>query len=274
MAEECNHDCESCGENCESRIVKLVPHEGVKIKHIIGVVSGKGGVGKSLTTSLLATSLAQKGHTVGILDADITGPSIPQAFGITSKATGTGNTIFPAISNDGIRIISANMLLQNDDDAIIWRGSLISNLVKQFFTDVDWGELEYLLIDMPPGTGDVPLTIFQSISIDGIIVVTSPQKLVSKIVSKAINMAREMNIKVLGVVENMSYVVCKNCDTKNYVFGKSNTKETCEKFGVKLLAEIPLFEEVALAVDSGTIENVKHIDAFDGVVTEMENLGE
>lgn len=273
MSEGCTHNCDTCGENCESRIEKINTHDGVIIKHVIGIVSGKGGVGKSLTTSLLASALAKKGHSVGILDADITGPSIPQAFHITEKATGNGNVIFPAVSKNNIRIISANMLLQNDDDAIIWRGSLISNLVKQFYTDVDWGELEYLLIDMPPGTGDVPLTIFQSIKMDGIIVVTSPQKLVSTIVSKAINMANEMNVNVIGVIENMSFVECKECKTKNYVFGKGITKETCDKFNIPLLAELPLNENIASSIDSGDVEDLE-IRELDNAVEVLEKLGE
>ena len=258
---DCNHDCSSCASrgNCSSEIVKLKPAEGVNIKHVIGIMSGKGGVGKSLCTSMLACSLAKKGYKVGILDADITGPSIPQAFGIKETAMTDGKLIYPASTIQyGIKVISSNMLLETPDTPIIWRGSMISNLVKQFFNEVNWGvELDFLLIDMPPGTGDVALTTFQFLPIDGIIVMTSPQSLVSMIVRKAINMANDMNVPILGVVENMAYVECKNCKEKNYIFGRSTTKSIVEKFDIDLLAELPIREEIAINVDRGNVEAVE-----------------
>src|SRR5574344_1925976 len=220
MADEnCTHDCSTCDvENCEGRgkgIEKVTPNEHSKIKHVIGVISGKGGVGKSFVTSLIASKLNKMGYKVGILDGDITGPSIPKSFNIHEQASGDGvSMIFPAVTESGIKIISSNMLLEKEDDPIIWRGTLISSLLKQFFTDVLWEELDYLLIDMPPGTGDVTLTCFQSFPLDGVVIVTSPQDLVSVIVRKAVNMAKQMNIKVLGLVENMSYVECPHCKEK------------------------------------------------------------
>ena len=257
---DCNHDCSSCASrgNCSNEIVKITPAEGVNIKHVIGIMSGKGGVGKSLCTSMLACSLAKKGYKVGILDADITGPSIPQAFGIKETAMTDGKLIYPAESlMYGIKIISSNMLLESEDTPIIWRGVMIGNLVKQFFNEVNWGvELDFLLIDMPPGTGDVALTTFQFLPIDGIVVMTSPQSLVSMIVKKAINMANEMNIPILGVVENMAYVECKNCQEKNYIFGRSTTKSILDRYDIDLLAELPIRENIAVNVDRGNVEGI------------------
>ena len=257
---DCNHDCSSCASrgNCSNEIVKITPAEGVNIKHVIGIMSGKGGVGKSLCTSMLACSLAKKGYKVGILDADITGPSIPQAFGIKQTAMTDGKLIYPAESlMYGIKIISSNMLLESEDTPIIWRGVMIGNLVKQFFNEVNWGvELDFLLIDMPPGTGDVALTTFQFLPIDGIVVMTSPQSLVSMIVKKAINMANEMNIPILGVVENMAYVECKNCQEKNYIFGRSTTKSILDRYDIDLLAELPIRENIAVNVDRGNVEGI------------------
>lgn len=257
----CNHDCGNCASkgSCTDELKKIDPAEGITIKHVIGVMSGKGGVGKSLCTSMLACSLAKKGYKVGILDADITGPSIPQAFGIKETAMSDGKLIYPAVSVQyGIKIISSNMLLESPDTPIIWRGVMIGNLVKQFFNEVNWGvELDYLLIDMPPGTGDVALTTFQFLPIDGIIVMTSPQSLVSMIVRKAINMANDMNIPILGVIENMSYVECKNCKERNYIFGRSTTKTILDKFDIDLLAELPIRESIAINVDLGNVEAVE-----------------
>lgn len=260
MSEECNYQCEGCSKanNCEDVFKKSECAKGVHIKHKIGIISGKGGVGKSFTTSMIAVALARQGFKVGILDADITGPSIPQAFNINSMALSDGTLIIPAESNKfKIKIISSNMLLEDKDQPIIWRGTLLGNLVKQFYSETNWGEeLDYLLIDMPPGTGDIALTTFQSLPIDGIIVVTTPQSLVSMIVKKAINMANEMNIEVFGVIENMSYVECKCCNEKNYIFGHSHTKEILDKFGVDLLGEVPLKEESTLKVDEGHVEDL------------------
>lgn len=269
---DCNHDCSSCASrgNCSNEIVKISPAEGITIKKVIGVMSGKGGVGKSLCTSMLACSLAKQGYKVGILDADITGPSIPQAFGIRQTAMTDGKLIYPAETlRYGIKIISSNMLLESEDTPIIWRGVMIGNLVKQFFNEVNWGvELDFLLIDMPPGTGDVALTTFQFLPIDGIVVMTSPQSLVSMIVKKAINMATEMNIPILGVIENMSYVECKNCKGRNYIFGKSTVKSVVDQFNVELLAELPIREEIAINVDRGNVEAVE-LEQMDEVASKI-----
>lgn len=257
--ENCSHNCDSCGvEGCSGRqtIEKCKTNEQSSFKHVIGIVSGKGGVGKSFVTSVIATNLRRQGYSVGILDGDITGPSIPKAFNIHEQATGDGTLIFPAISKTGIKIISSNMLLENEEDPIIWRGVLISNLLKQFYSDVLWEELEYLLIDMPPGTADVTLTAFQSIPMDGIIIVTSPQDLVSLIVSKALNMAKQMNVKVLGLVENMSYVECPNCQEKIEIYGKSKAEEVAKKAGIPLLGRIPIRVGVSQLVDEGRVEEV------------------
>lgn len=256
---QCNHDCEHCSssEGCGDKIVKAKLNDKSSVKHVIGVLSGKGGVGKSYITSLLAVSLAKQGYKVGILDADITGPSIPKAFGINEQAYGENNLIFPAESKQyGIKIISSNLLLENPTDPIVWRGIMLSNLVKQFYEDVLWGELDYLLIDMPPGTGDVALTIFQMLPVESLIIVTSPQDLVSVIVTKALKMAEMMNINVLGVVENMSFLRCPNCNEEISIFGKSKLDEFARKEGFKILGRLPLISENASKVDNGQIEDV------------------
>lgn len=272
----CNHDCSSCGENCSSRTspqdLVLAQNDKSNIKKIIGVVSGKGGVGKSLVSSLLACALRRSGDTVGILDADITGPSIPHSFGIKDKAVGDGKYIYPAVSDiSGINIISSNMLLENDDDPILWRGSLISNLVSQFYKDVRWDELEVLVIDMPPGTGDVALTTFQSIPLDGIIVVTTPQDLVSMIVTKALKMAELMNVPVLGIVENMAYVKCPNCEENIYIYGKGKNDSLYESLGVKKLVELPIDPKLTQLVDKGLIEDYE-TNLLDGIVDIIHSL--
>lgn len=258
-ASGCTGDCSNCSSASEcgaSQNLKLNLNEYSKIKMIIGVVSGKGGVGKSMISSLLAVSLAQRGLSVGIMDADITGPSIAKTFNVKEKAYGQNNLIYPFISNKyGIKIISSNMLLENDDDPIIWRGSLISNLVKQFYSDVLWGKLDVLVIDMPPGTGDVALTTFQSIPLDGIVMVTSPQDLVSLIVSKACKMAEMMNINILGVVENMAYVECPNCGEKIYMYGQSKTKEMIKPFNLNVLSSLPINPHLTELVNEGRIED-------------------
>ena len=255
---DCNHDCEHCGQkgSCSEEIVKSKQNDASNIKRVIGVLSGKGGVGKSFITSSLATYLSRNGLKVGILDADITGPSIPKAFGIKEKAYGEGGLIFPAETNGGIRVISANLLLENDTDPIIWRGPLVAGLVKQFFEDVAWGDLDVLLIDMPPGTGDVALTIFQSLPVDDLIIVTSPQDLVSLIVSKAIKMAELMNIHVLGVIENMSYLICPKCAEKIPLFGESHLDEFAEQMKFNIIAKLPLNSENTKLMDSGEIEKL------------------
>lgn len=273
---DCNHDCSSCGENCSSRTnpqdLVLPQNEKSNIKKIIGVVSGKGGVGKSLVSSLIACQLAKNGNTVGILDADITGPSIPHSFGIKDKAVGDGKYIYPAVTSIlGIEVISSNMLLDNDDDPILWRGSLISNLVSQFYKDVRWDEKEVLLIDMPPGTGDVALTTFQSIPLDGIIVVTTPQDLVSMIVKKALKMAELMNVPVIGIVENMSYVKCPNCNESIYIYGKNKNDSLYKSLGIEKIAELPIDPKLTELVDKGLIEDYE-TDLLKNVIEKINNL--
>ena len=252
----CSGDCSSCGESCASRDPQsLIEPTGEynNIKHVIGVVSGKGGVGKSMTASMLAVLLNRMGKNVGILDADITGPSIPKTFGITSPAMQNEIGILPAETESGIKIISINMMLPEKDSPVLWRGPIIAGAVKQFWHDVVWGDLDYLIIDCPPGTGDVPLTVFQTIPLDGVVIVTSPQDLVSLIVKKAYNMAEMMNIPVLGIVENMSYVVCPDCGKKIALFG-SGSETVAEELGVPLLAKMPVDPSLSQMVDNGVFE--------------------
>ena len=258
MSESCNHNCESCGvEGCSSRIEKVKLNEESKIKKTIAVVSGKGGVGKSFVTSLIASALNKEGKKVGILDGDIVGPSIPNSFNIHENAYGNENQhIVPAISEGGIKIISSNLLLENEEDPIIWRGGLVCQLLKQFYTEVAWGELEYLLIDMPPGTSDVTLTTFQSIPLDGIIIVTSPQDLVSLIVKKAVNMAKMMNIPIIGIVENMNYVECPKCNEHIEIYGPSKLEEFTKSTGTKAITKLPIRQSVANLIDKGSAEDI------------------
>lgn len=257
---DCNHDCSHCASNCGERTEKQSfiekPHELTHIKKIIGVVSGKGGVGKSLITSILAVMMNNKGYKTAIMDADITGPSIPKAFGITDHPKQDGDAFLPVKSKTGISVMSVNLLLDNPADPVIWRGPVIAGAVKQFWSEVIWGDIDYMFIDMPPGTGDVALTVFQSIPIDGVIIVTSPQELVSMIVEKAVNMAKAMDIPVLGLVENMSYVKCPDCGKEITVFGKSNIDEIAKNFNIPVLARIPMQEETSRAVDAGDIESL------------------
>ena len=257
---ECTHDCSSCGENCSSRQEKQSfiekPHEKSNIKNVIGVVSGKGGVGKSLVTSLLASMMNKKGFNTAVLDADITGPSIPKSFGIIQKAVGNEEGLFPVLSQEGVKLMSINLLLENDADPVVWRGPVIAGAVKQFWTDVMWGDVEYMFVDMPPGTGDVPLTVFQSLPLKGIVIVTSPQELVSMIVEKAVKMAELMNIPVLGIVENMSYFECPDCNKKHYIYGESNINEIAEKYNIKTIAKLPIDPNIAKSCDNGLIETV------------------
>lgn len=271
---DCNHDCDHCASNgnCESQIQKAKLNDGSHIKKIIAVLSGKGGVGKSYVTSLLASSLRRKGYQVGILDADVTGPSIPKAFHIEDKAVGEDHLIYPLLSKSGIKIMSANCLLDNDTDPIIWRGPLLANLVKQFYEDVFWEELDYLLIDMPPGTGDVALTIFQLIPVDDLIIVTSPQDLVSLIVTKAIKMAEMMKINVLGVVENMSYLSCPKCEEKISLFGASHLEEFAKKEHFNILGKLPLISENTQLMDEGKVEDI-HLSEIDSVVDAVTKEG-
>ena len=255
---ECTHDCSSCGQSCGERKPQSMlekPHEKSRIKKVIGIVSGKGGVGKSLVSSVLAVNMRRKGYKTAVLDADITGPSIPRAFGIKGRAEGTQEGIIPSESRTGIEVMSVNLMLENDTDPVIWRGPVIAGVVKQFWTDVMWGDVDYMFVDMPPGTGDVPLTVFQSIPVDGIVVVTSPQELVSMIVEKAVKMAEMMKIPVIGIVENMSYMLCPDCGKKINIFGESRLDETAEKYGLEILGRIPVDPKTASVCDKGMIED-------------------
>ena len=261
MSEQCTHNCETCGVDCASRSsaqkqqdFKVNAHPLSNIKKVIAVVSGKGGVGKSLVTSLLAVNMTCAGKHSAILDADITGPSIPTLFGIHEKALGNEDGILPCKSKTGIDIMSINLLLENDTDPVVWRGPVIAGTVKQFYTDVIWRDVDFMFVDMPPGTGDVPLTVFQSLPIAGIVVVTSPQDLVSMIVEKAVNMARMMNIPVLGIVENMSYYECPHCGERSEIFGRSHIDETAHRFNIPAAARLPINPKLAAASDAGLIE--------------------
>ncbi|MEG0125309.1 MAG: Mrp/NBP35 family ATP-binding protein [Clostridia bacterium] len=255
---ECTHDCATCGENCgtrnEPQSLLQKPHELSHIKKIVGVTSGKGGVGKSMVTALLAVLAQRQGLKVGILDADITGPSIPKAFGLKQRAEGTDTGLFPVKTKTGIDVMSLNLLLENDNDPVVWRGPVIAGAVGQFWTDVIWGDKDLLFIDMPPGTGDVMLTVFQSIPIDGVVLVSTPQELVGMIVEKAMKMTQMMNIPVLGLVENMSYVECPDCHTHVELFGKSHRVEMAAKYDIPMTAALPIDPKLAGGMDTGMIE--------------------
>ena len=270
---ECTHDCSTCSADCASRKPEslLAPMNAQSnVKKVIAVMSGKGGVGKSLVTSLMAVLAKRNGAEAAILDADITGPSIPKMFGVHDKAMGSEEGILPNESRTGVKMMSLNLLLENDTDPVVWRGSLISGTVKQFWTDVVWGEVDYMFVDMPPGTGDVPLTVFQSLPVDGIIVVTSPQELVGMIVEKAVNMAKMMDIPVLGIVENMSWVACPDCGKKIYPFGESRTAQAALQHRIPLLAQLPLDPALAKACDTGVIELFNE-DWMNPVMDAVEN---
>ena len=259
MAEnnECTHDCSTCSANCSSRKggpTFEAPHKDSHVKHVIGIVSGKGGVGKSIVTCMLTTVMQRRDYKCAILDADVTGPSIPKAFGTKGDILSTGDGLMPLETKTGIKMISVNLLLEEETRPVVWRGPVIAGTVKQFWTDVVWGDVDYMFIDMPPGTGDVPLTVFQSIKLDGIVIVTTPQDLVSMIVGKAVNMANLMNIPVIGLVENMSYVKCPDCGRELHVFGKSKAEEVCAKYDIPLLARMPIDERLASLIDHGVIE--------------------
>ena len=258
MSEECTHNCDTCGLNCPSRnqpeSLQEPANQYSAVKKVIGVVSGKGGVGKSLVTALLAVAMRRKGFNTAVLDADVTGPSIPQIFGLHCKAYGDERGILPAETASGIRAMSVNLLLENETDPVVWRGPIIGGTVKQFWTDVVWGDVDYMFVDMPPGTGDVALTVFQSLPVDGIVIVASPQELVGMIVSKAVKMAQMMNIPVLALVENMSYVQCPDCGKKISVFGESRAEEIAKAFGIPCVARIPIDPDLAALCDAGRIE--------------------
>ena len=274
--ENCSRDCASCGEACPSRerspedfLEK--PNARSRIGRVIGVVSGKGGVGKSLITALLAVQLSRRGYHAGILDADVTGPSIPKIFGVRGRAMGNERGILPVRTRTGIDIISVNLLLEDESAPVVWRGPIVANVVKQFWTDVVWTDVDFLMVDMPPGTGDVPLTVFQSIPLDGVVIVTSPQELVSMIVSKAVGMAKLMHIPILGIIENMSWLKCPDCGREIPLFGESHTAETAGKYGLKVLGRCPFDPAVAAKCDGG---NAEEIDApwLSGAVDEVEKV--
>lgn len=258
MSEACTHDCSTCGEDCPSRQDPqsfLEPQNAQsEIRRVVAVVSGKGGVGKSLVTSLLAVMAQRRGLKTAVLDADVTGPSIPKAFGVHGHAMGTEDGIFPAETSTGIKLMSVNLLLQNETDPVVWRGPVIAGTVKQFWTDVLWGDVDLMLVDCPPGTGDVPLTVFQSLPVDGIVVVTSPQELVSMIVGKAVKMADMMNIPVLGIVENMSYFECPDCHSRHAIFGDSHVDQVAADHGIETVARMPISPKLAAAADKGLLE--------------------
>ncbi|MBO5757472.1 MAG: Mrp/NBP35 family ATP-binding protein [Clostridia bacterium] len=270
---ECTHNCSTCSANCGSRDKQSMyeaPHPATNVKHIIGVVSGKGGVGKSLVTTMLAVLMQRRGYRVGILDADITGPSIPKAFGLNKPVEGDQDGMVPPATTTGIEIMSVNLLLDDETRPVVWRGPVIAGTVKQFWSQTVWADLDYLFVDCPPGTGDVPLTVFQSIPLDGIVIVSSPQELVSMIVKKAANMADMMDIPVLGLVENMSYVLCPDCGKKINVFGESHIAEIANQFGYELLAQIPMDAKLAALVDKGWIEMMQN-DYMDEAVNKIED---
>ena len=256
MSETCTHDCSSCSADCSSRDMRVPANSKSSITRVIAVVSGKGGVGKSTVTASLAVAMARKGRKVAILDADITGPSIPTAFGIHQKATGTDAGIDPAVTPGGIKLMSLNLLSAHETDPVIWRGPIIAGVVTQFWQEVVWGDVDYMFVDMPPGTGDVPLTVFQSLPVDGVIVITSPQDLVSMIVTKAVNMAKMMSVPVLGLVENYSYYQCPDCGAKHAIFGESHLDQVAAELGVPVLARLPIDPALAARFDGGQIESL------------------
>ena len=263
---ECTHDCSTCGENCASRVedFRKSLHEGSSVKKVIAVVSGKGGVGKSLVTSLMASEMQRRGYNAAVLDADITGPSIPKYFGVTEHARGTQEYLLPVTTHTGLQLMSINLILENETEPVVWRGPVIAGAVTQFWTDVLWTDVDYMFVDLPPGTGDVPLTVFQSLPIDGVVIVTTPQDLVGMIVAKAVNMANMMNVPVLGLVENMSYFKCPDCGKEHAIFGESKVEQIAREFGIEHTARLPIDPVIAAMVDAGEVESVsgEHIAAL------------
>ncbi len=272
---ECNHDCASCSQNCgqrqepQSLLEKPNPH--ARIQKVIAVCSGKGGVGKSLVTALLASAAQKQGLRAGVLDADITGPSIPKMFGVHERAKGNQSGVYPVLSKGGVQLMSLNLLLDNETDPVIWRGPLITGTVKQFWTEVIWDDVDILFVDMPPGTGDVTLTVFQSLPVDGIVFVTSPQELVGMIVEKAVKMAKMMNLPLAALVENMSYFVCPDCGKKHEIFGHSRVEETAKTFGIPATARLPLSPDIAAAADRGGVEGLT-LEQLAPVLKTLENI--
>lgn len=268
MSEGCSGNCSSCSSNCEKRDMRLPENKYSTVKKVIGVVSGKGGVGKSLVTSLLAVAAQSAGKQAAILDADVTGPSIPKAFGLHDRAEGSEDGLFPMQTKTGVRVMSVNLLLEKEDAPVIWRGPVISGMINQFWQEVIWGDVDYMFVDMPPGTGDVPLTVFQSLPVDGIVIVTTPQDLVTLIVKKAYNMAKMMNIPVLGLVENMSYFECPDCGKRHAIFGESKLDEVAKELGVPVLARLPIDPKTAALVDKGAVE-LANTDAFNAFIANL-----
>lgn len=275
MSENCTHDCSTCSSNCASRTAPQDLHEKpnqfTHVKKMIGVVSGKGGVGKSMVTSLLSVLMNRQGYQTAILDADMTGPSIPRAFGLKEQAMSTEEGILPAVTKTGIRVMSLNLLLENDTDPVVWRGPVIAGAVKQFWTDVIWGDVDFMFVDMPPGTGDVPLTVFQSLPIDGIVVVATPQELVGMIVEKAVKMADMMDIPVLGLVENMSSFRCPDCGKVHAIFGDSHADEIAKSHGISPVCRLPINPKLAAGVDAGLIELAEE-DGLDKLAEKLADM--
>ncbi len=270
---ECTHDCSTCSENCAERQADFRKslHEGASVKKVIAVVSGKGGVGKSLVTALLASEMQRRGHNAAVLDADITGPSIPRSFGVKQHAFGTGEYLLPVSTHTGLQIMSINLILEDETEPVVWRGPVIAGAVTQFWTDVMWRDVDYMFVDMPPGTGDVPLTVFQSLPLNGILIVTSPQELVGMIVEKAANMAEMMNIPVLGIIENMSYFKCNECGREHRIFGESHLEGIADRSGISEIARLPIDPAIAAACDSGNIEELD-VPWLDNTVDMLETL--
>ena len=273
---DCTHDCSSCGESCAERQegspFQIKPlREGCRVGKVYGVVSGKGGVGKSMVTSQLAVTMQRRGHNVAVLDADITGPSIPKAFGIHGRAVAQGDAIVPVTTATGIQLMSVNLLLEHETDPVIWRGPVIGGVVQQFWSDVLWQDVDYMFVDMPPGTGDVALNVFQSLPVDGIVVVTSPQELVSMIVDKAVKMAQMMDIPVLGIVENMSYFKCPDCGNVHYIYGKSHVDEKAAEHGIDTVAKLPMDPQVAAKVDAGCAEDLD-VSELSAIAQKIEDI--
>ena len=277
MAEECSHECSSCGvSGCGDRTAAapstLETNKRSNIKHVIGVVSGKGGVGKSLVTSLLASEMNKRGHKVAILDADITGPSIPKSFGVDSRLTADADGINPAKSASGIEVMSVNLMLPEGDMPVAWRGPVVTGAIKQFWQEVNWGDVDYMFVDMPPGTSDVFLTVFQSLPVDGIVTVSAPQELVAMIVGKAVNLAKSLEVPVVGLVENMAYFKCDDCGKEHHIFGEPQGAAVAEKYGIPAVATLPMDPSFARLVDEGRVEAYNVEGALDGIIDEVEKV--
>ena len=273
MSEECTHDCSNCSAACSSRDAAPqhdAPNPHSRVKKVIGVVSGKGGVGKSLVTSLLASEMQKRGKNVGILDADVTGPSIPKTFGITNPLTADADGILPGQTQSGIKVMSTNLMLPKDDIPVAWRGPVVSNAIRQFYSETNWGEIDYLFVDMPPGTSDVLLTVFQSLPVDGIVTVSAPQELVAMIVGKAVNLAHDMNVELLGLVENMAYFECPDCGKRHHIFGDPQGAAVAERYDIPAYATLPIDPSFARLCDAGKVEDYDVAGALDPIIAQIE----